>query len=225
MAFLRAFGAADATRVLRGAQSREGAVFLRMPLAQDYPAWAALRAESRDFLQPWEPLWASDELTRGAFRRRLRRYARELREERAFPFFVFRESDGALLGGATLSNVRRGVAMACTLGYWMGAPYAGKGYMGAAVSLLVPFAFGELGLNRVEAACLPTNAASRRLLEKAGFEREGYARRYLRIAGEWQDHVLYARIAGQVGGGASDFLAALESYRRDGLGSSRKEAL
>jgi ribosomal-protein-alanine N-acetyltransferase len=196
MAFLRAFGATDGMRILRAAPEAGVSVFLRPPLAQDYAPWAALRAESRDFLQPWEPLWARDELTRGAFRRRLRRYAREQREDRAYPFFLFRESDGQLLGGATLSNVRRGVAMACTLGYWMGAPHAGKGYMSAAVSLLLPFAFGELRLNRVEAACLPTNSASRRLLENAGFEREGYARRYLRIAGEWQDHVLYARVAG-----------------------------
>ena len=196
MAFLRAFGATDGMRILKTAPETGVSVFLRAPLAQDYVPWAALRAESRDFLQPWEPLWARDELTRGAFRRRLRRYAREQREDRAYPFFLFRESDGELLGGATLSNVRRGVAMTCTLGYWMGAPYARMGYMSAAVSLLLPFAFGELRLNRVEAACLPTNSASRRLLEKAGFQREGYARRYLRISGEWRDHVLYACVAG-----------------------------
>uniref|UniRef100_UPI003BAA303F GNAT family N-acetyltransferase n=1 Tax=Stappia sp. TaxID=1870903 RepID=UPI003BAA303F len=199
-------------RTLRSAPQAGVPVFLRPPLAQDYVPWAALRAESRDFLQPWEPLWARDELTRGAFRRRLRRYAREQREDRAYPFFVFRESDGELLGGATLSNVRRGVAMACTLGYWMGAPHAGKGYMSAAVSLLLPFAFGELRLNRVEAACLPTNSASRRLLEKAGFQREGYARRYLRIAGEWRDHVLYACVAGDVEARVTGCLSPVTSH-------------
>lgn len=195
MAFLRVLGGHEGTRILRDPFGR-APVLLRNPQPYDYAAWAALRAQSRDFLQPWEPLWARDELSRSAYRRRLRRYAREMREDRAYPFFVFRESDGELLGGATLSNVRRGVAMACSLGYWMGAPHAGKGYMSAAVPLLLGFAFADLGLHRVEAACLPTNAASRRLLEKAGFEREGYARRYLRIAGDWQDHLLFARLAG-----------------------------
>jgi ribosomal-protein-alanine N-acetyltransferase len=77
----------------------------------------------------------------------------------------------------------------------MGSPYAGKGYMNAALSALVPFAHNVLRLKRIEAACLPHNAASIRLLEKQNFKREGHARQYLCIAGEWQDHLLYARLA------------------------------
>jgi ribosomal-protein-alanine N-acetyltransferase len=77
----------------------------------------------------------------------------------------------------------------------MGAPYARKGYMSAALAALTPFAHGALRLKRIEAACLPHNAASVRLLEKSGFTREGRARNYLCIAGEWQDHLLFARLA------------------------------
>lgn len=190
MSFLRGLGGHEAARILTG-----DGVRLRAPAAHDHADWARLREESRDFLQPWEPMWARDELTRAAYRRRLRRYARESREDRAYPFFIFRAEDDALVGGATLSNLRRGVAQTCVLGYWMGAPYAGRGYMTAAVRALVGFAFGDLALHRIEAACLPHNAASRRLLEKAGFQVEGFARRYLRIAGDWQDHVLFARLS------------------------------
>src|SRR5215470_19797863 len=97
-------------------------VTLRYPEMSDYPQWAALRGGSRDFLSPWEPTWASDELTRTAFRRRLRRYQREIRNDLAYPFFVFRKSDGILMGGCTLTNVRRGVTQSAAVGYWIGAP-------------------------------------------------------------------------------------------------------
>jgi ribosomal-protein-alanine N-acetyltransferase len=173
---------------------RVDGLILRAPQMSDYDAWAELRAASRAFLEPWEPLWPSDDLTRPAFRRRIRRYAEEIHTDSAYPMFVFRQKDEALMGGLTLGLVRRGVAQACTLGYWMGERHAGRGIMTAAVKIANRFAFQDLGLRRIEAACLPTNQASIRLLEKAGFIREGYARRYLCIAGAWQDHVLYARL-------------------------------
>ena len=125
---------------------------------------------------------------------RLRRYAEDQRTDRPIPFFLFRNADKALVGGLTITNIRRGVAQAGSLGYWIGAAYARRGYMTAAVRVLVPFAFRPLKLHRIEAACIPTNAASVRLLEKTGFRREGYAREYLCINGIWQDHLLYARL-------------------------------
>ena len=173
----------------------EGAgVFLRAPQTGDFAEWAALREASRAFLTPWEPTWPADDLTRSAFRRRLRRYAEDQRSDQAYAFFLFRSSDDILVGGLTLANLRRGVAQAGSLGYWIGAPHAGRGYMTAAVSALIPYAFATLRLHRLEAACIPTNAASVSLLEKTGFVREGYAREYLCINGLWQDHLLYARL-------------------------------
>jgi ribosomal-protein-alanine N-acetyltransferase len=167
-------------------------VFLRYPETGDYAAWARLRGESREFLSPWEPTWAPDELTRAAFRRRLRRYHREIRSDISYPFFLFRKPDNVLMGGCTLSNVRRGVTQSAAIGYWIGEPYARHGHMYAALTAILPFVFQVLGLHRLEAACIPENEPSRSLLLKVGFREEGLARRYLQINGEWRDHVLYA---------------------------------
>ena len=169
-------------------------VSLRMPLNSDYAAWADLREQSRGFLTPWEPIWPADDLTRSAFRRRIKRYAEDQRNDIAYAFLIFRAGDDALVGGLTLANIRRGVAQAGSIGYWVGEPYARKGYMTAALRALVPFSFTTLRLHRLEAACIPNNAASIGLLEKTGFKREGYARGYLCINGAWQDHLLYARL-------------------------------
>lgn len=170
-------------------------VILRAPAMADYFAWSELRGASRDFLKPWEPIWPADDLSRPAFRRRLRRYQREINEATGYPFLVFRAEDLSLVGGLTLSHVVRGVTQSCSLGYWMGKPFAGRGLMTAAVRAVIPFVFDTLKLHRLEAACLPHNAASIRLLEKAGFTREGYARRYLNIDGRWQDHLLFAIVS------------------------------
>lgn len=186
MAFLRAVPPVTLPSRLRGES-----VVLRLPVLADHAQWAELRAASRAFLVPWEPIWPADDLTRVAFRRRVKRYQREAKSGTGYPFFVFAADGETLLGGLTLSHVQRGVSQCCSLGYWMGEPFAGRGFMTAAVRAALAFAFDQLNLNRVEAACLPTNAASVRLLEKVGFTREGYARRYLCIDGRWQDHLLY----------------------------------
>jgi ribosomal-protein-alanine N-acetyltransferase len=171
-------------------------VYLRAPQMSDYSEWTTLREASRAFLTPWEPTWPSDDLSRSAFRRRLRRYAEDQRADTSYAFFLFRKADDALVGGLTLANIRRGVAQAGSLGYWIGEPFARRGLMAGALQGLVPFAFESLRLHRLEAACIPYNAASIRLLEKMGFAREGYAREYLCINGLWQDHLLFARLNG-----------------------------
>jgi [ribosomal protein S5]-alanine N-acetyltransferase len=189
MAFFRTVGFSEQLPVVTG-----DSVLLRTPQMGDYGEWAALRELSREFLTPWEPTWPTDDLTRSSFRRRIKRYYEDQRGDMAYPFFIFRKTDNALLGGLTLANVRRGCAQACSLGYWMGVSWAHHGYMTAAVRAVIPFAFSTLRLHRVEAACIPANAASIRLLEKCGFRREGIARQYLCINGVWQDHLLYARL-------------------------------
>ncbi|MCB1490404.1 MAG: GNAT family N-acetyltransferase [Rhodobiaceae bacterium] len=186
MAFLRSVNAYDIGPAIYGDR-----VMLRTPQLSDYGEWADLRATSRSFLVPWEPSWPRDDLTKPAFRRRLKRYQRDLRDDLAYPFFIFDSQTSRLTGGITLSNVRRGVAQAAAVGYWAGAPYARQGYLTRALRCLIPFAFENLRFHRLEAACLPRNAASIGLLEKVGFTREGYARGYLCINGAWQDHLLY----------------------------------
>ena len=169
-------------------------VRLRPPRATDFAEWRELRAQSRDFLQPWEPTWPADDLSRAAFRRRLTAYARDREAGTAFPFFVYRTRDDALTGGITLSNVRRGVAQMGSVGYWCGQPFARQGQTLAAVRALTVFAFRTLALHRLEAACLPTNHGSRRVLEKSGFRNAGRARAYLKINGEGADHLLFGLV-------------------------------
>jgi ribosomal-protein-alanine N-acetyltransferase len=190
MAFLKTGFATEATPQLRA----HGLV-LRPPLPCDYQAWAELRDVSRKHLIPWEPQWSRDELSRWAFRRRLRYYQRDQRDDLGCALFIFSEHTGALMGGLTLSNIRRGVTQAAALGYWLGEEYTGDGHMCRAVSLALDYAFSNLRLHRIEAACLPRNAASIAVLRRNGFQEEGLARRYLKINGAWCDHLLFALLS------------------------------
>lgn len=189
MAFLRSVPMNETGPLIRGDR-----VWLRIPQMSDYAEWAHLRGVSESFLRPWEPEWSADELTRSAFRRRLRFYQRDIKDGTGYAFFLLRSGDNKLLGGATLTNARRGVSQSISIGYWIGAPYGRQGYMTAALRCIIPFVFNSLGFHRLEAACLPSNLASRGLLEKCGFEYEGFARKYLKINGLWQDHLLFSAI-------------------------------
>lgn len=187
MSFLRTYAYLDGDPVIQAEK-----VLLRPALGADYAQWAQLRSSSRAFLEPWEPTWPRDDLTKSSYRQRIRRYNKDMRDDYAYAFFVFCRRSGKLVGGLTISNVRRSVAQTCSLGYWVGQSYANQGYMSAAVNAAVAFAFENLRLHRIEAACLPLNGASRKLLLRCGFLQEGYARKYLKINGRWQDHLLFA---------------------------------
>lgn len=169
-------------------------VTLRPPRNGDYAAWSDLRRRSRAFLQPWEPTWPADDLSRSAYRRRLLAYQRDMDLGQGYSFLVFRAQDEILVGGVTLSNIRRGVAQMGTVGYWVGEPFARQGFTLGAVKAVIGFSFGRLGLHRLEAACVPENDASRGLLLRAGFELEGRASAYLKINGAWRDHLLFGLV-------------------------------
>lgn len=169
---------------------------LRLPRHGDFRAWADLRAASRAFLTPWEPVWAADHLARKAFTNRVYWAARAEAGGTALPLFLIRRSDEALVGAVTLDNIRRGPAQSGTLGYWVGQPFARQGYMREALRAIVHHAFTVMDLSRIEAACLPENAASRGVLETSGFKYEGVAQSYLQINGRWRNHVLYANLRG-----------------------------
>ncbi len=179
----------------RGPSLDAKGVRLRPARMSDYAAWAALRGQSKAYLQPWEPTWPDDDLTRGSFRRRLSAYAYDLDRHVSYPLLIFRESDFALVGGITLGQVRRGVIQSAAVGYWIGQPFTGNGYATAALEAVVSFAFDRLGLHRVEAACVPENLASESVLMKQNFQIEGRATSYLRINGVWRDHLLFARLS------------------------------
>lgn len=171
-------------------------MILRLPLIADFAQWAMLRQQSADFLRPWEATWSNNDLSKSSFAHRVRHFRSTARKDEAYPFFIFSaDANKKLLGGVTISNVRRGIAQTATIGYWIGQPHANQGYMAEAVRLVCGFGFDQLALHRLEAACLLHNAPSARVLEKNGFEQEGLARKYLKINGEYQDHLLFARLA------------------------------
>ena len=181
--------APDPTPVLEGSR-----VVLRPPRSRDYEAWRLLRKKSREFLKPFEPRWTEADLNRQAFGARLWRGRTEARKGTDFSFLIFEKTarGEVLVGGLTISNIRRRAAQYANLGYWMGEEFAGRGLMSEAVGVMLPFFFDTLALHRLQAAFLPHNMASRRVLEKNGFKEEGFAENYLQIDGKWADHVLFA---------------------------------
>jgi ribosomal-protein-alanine N-acetyltransferase len=167
---------------------------LRIPEHSDWKQWSELRATSAEFLSKWEPIWATDHLSRRAFTNRVYWAQRAEAQGNALPMLLVRREDQQLLGALTLDNIRRGPAQSGTFGYWIGQPFARNGYMREAILALTHHAFARMDLSRLEAACLPENVASRGVLEKCGFKYEGVAQSYLQINGRWRNHVLYANL-------------------------------
>ncbi|MBA4130121.1 MAG: 30S ribosomal protein S5 alanine N-acetyltransferase [Hyphomicrobium sp.] len=198
MAFLRSSLISDVATTVRGER-----VVLRSPQLSDYGPWASMRAESRAHLQPWEPTWPRDDLTKAAFKRRVRHYQREARADQGYAFLVIDPADDRLVGGIALTNVQRGVTQSASVGYWLGRSELGRGYMADALKAMIGFSFQQLRLHRLEAATQPQNTPSIRVLERNGFEREGYARGYLRIDGQWRDHLLFGLVAPSETGGVA----------------------
>lgn len=154
---------------------------------------AALYAANRGFLAPFEPVRPPEFFTAEGQRARLER---QLADE-THPFAIL---DGDTIAGTVnVFHIVREALQGCTIGYWVDGRRNGRGLATGAVGEVVSYAFGELGLHRVEAATLVDNIASQRVLEKNGFDRIGLARGFLRIAGDWRDFYLFQRIAGERG--------------------------
>ena len=181
------------SRILRQAiDIPNSSLFLEPPNASHFDRWVKVRSDSQDFLRPWEPTWAEDDLTIVGYKRRLAAYQRHRQSGWGRTFFLLDQADYTLLGGASLTRIRFGNSQSATLGYWMGVNHAGKGHMQKAVPALLSYAFDTLNLERVEAATLPNNERSKHLLTKCGFVEEGYAREYLEINGKREDHLLFS---------------------------------
>jgi ribosomal-protein-alanine N-acetyltransferase len=168
---------------------------LRPPRTSDVPeVRRALRANSAH-LRPWSvaPAPGEDPLSLTSVSRAVLRHRREWKRGQSFVLFVCpREDDARVIGRVTLGGILRGAFQNAYLGYWIDAEHQGRGLMTEAVRATTTFAFGMAALHRVQAAVMPANKASLRVLEKAGYRREGSAARYLCIAGAWEDHILFA---------------------------------
>ena len=166
-------------------------VVLRTPTAADAAAFVAAAQASRRM----HGSWVQAPSTTAEFRAYLKRYGRPGAAPTHVGLVAVRKDDGALVGVFNYSNVVRGAFRSAYLGYYAFAPHAGQGYMTEAFGRALDYAFNRLRLHRVEANVQPGNARSNALVVRVGFTREGYSRRYIRIAGRWRDHVRYAMLA------------------------------
>ncbi len=169
-------------------------VFLRPPEYKDWQEWSYLRKENMSYLKPWEPTWNVHELERSHFVKRVRFFEKLSINDEAYSFLIFEKPNLQLIGEININNVQRGVVQSCSIGYWISENKMGLGFMSEAISLIKKFSFDELELHRIEAACLEKNQRSLNTLKKNHFNIEGVARKYLKINGKWQDHVLLSCI-------------------------------
>ncbi|WP_246021271.1 GNAT family N-acetyltransferase [Arthrobacter echini] len=170
---------------------------LRPVTVRDAAELAELLRRHREFLAPWEPLREESYFTVAGQRADIAAVLVRYERGDAVPLVIL--DDGTIAGRLTLNGVVRGPFQSCSMGYWLAEDRTGRGLATQAVQAAVSLAFSELGLHRVQAETLTSNAASRRVLAKAGFQEYGLAPRYLKIAGVWQDHVMYQRLNEQSG--------------------------
>lgn len=167
---------------------------LTRPLTvEDAEPLVDLLRRNREFLAPWQPAGDRTFFTLAGQRAAIEKLLDDQQRGVAVAHVILDED--RIIGRVTLSNVVRGAFQSCHLGYWVSSADNGRGHASAAVAQIAQLAFSELGLHRIEAGTLPHNIASQRVLQRNGFERFGLAKRYLQIAGRWQDHVLFQKLA------------------------------
>ncbi|MFC7440769.1 GNAT family N-acetyltransferase [Laceyella putida] len=159
---------------------------------QDAEALFDLRTANRRYLEPFEPRFPESHFTLAGQREAIERGLEMWEKDQGYPFGIFLNETGHLIGRVILSNVVRGAWQNCTLGYFIAEGQQGKGYMTEAVTLAVRFAFDHVDLHRVQAAVIPRNQRSSRVLQKVGFRYEGLSKYYLFINQVWEDHHIYA---------------------------------
>jgi ribosomal-protein-alanine N-acetyltransferase len=168
---------------------------LRPPRTSDVPELRRALRVNAAHLRPWSvaPIAGEDPASLTSVSRAVLRQRGEWKRGQSFALFLSpREDDARVIGRVTLGGILRGAFQNAYLGYWIDADEQGRGLMTEAVRATTTFAFRAAGLHRVQAAVMPSNKASLRVLEKAGYRREGFAARYLCIAGTWEDHALFA---------------------------------
>ena len=165
----------------------------RLITPDDATALAQLLRLNRDFLAPWEPLRSDDFFTEDAQRTAIQNALREYEQGRNLPLVIV-DSEASIIGRITLNGIVRGAFQSCSVGYWVSQSAGGRGVATAALKRVISVAFGELGLHRIQGETLLDNFASQKVLQRNGFVRIGMAPTYLKIAGRWQDNIIYQLI-------------------------------
>jgi ribosomal-protein-alanine N-acetyltransferase len=168
---------------------------LRPPRTADVPEMRRALRQNAVHLQPWSvaPIPGEDATSLTSVSRAVLRHRKEWKLGQAYVLLITRREEGrTILGRIALGGVLRGAFQNAYLGYWIDATHQGEGLMTEAVRAATSFAMATVGLHRVQAAVMPRNGASQRVLEKVGYRREGLAERYLCIAGAWEDHLIFA---------------------------------
>ena len=187
MSFLSSYPLKKISKYLEGKR-----VYLRSPEYRDWEKWSDTRRENISHLKPWEPTWPSNDLERNSFLRRIKVYEKLISNDEAYPFLIFDIKTEELIGELNINNVQRGVLQSCSIGYWISKDKIGLGFMSESINLIKNFIFNVLHLHRIEAACLESNVSSLNVLKNNDFHFEGIARKYLKINGKWQDHLIYS---------------------------------
>lgn len=168
-------------------------VAVRVVTEDDTAEITALVARNRDFLAPWEPIRPPDFATEPHQRRMVLDALARHADGGGIPLVI--THDGLIVGRVNVNDIVRGAFQSAHLGYWVGEEHNGRGFASAAVAATITLAFGEYGLHRLQAGTLLHNHGSQTVLRRNGFSEIGVAPRYLRIAGDWQDHLLFQRLA------------------------------
>lgn len=158
------------------------------------PMESAFYQRNQRHLAPWSPIRTTDYFSTEQIRRRLEIQASAFEAGLAVHMALLTPDGEQMIGACNFSGIIRGAFQACYLGYHIDEAHQGKGLMQEALEAAIAYMFDTQNLHRIMANYIPGNERSARLLERLGFEREGYAKAYLNIAGRWQDHVLTARV-------------------------------
>lgn len=171
-------------------------IYIRFFEDHDAQSLLDLHVRNREFFQKYSPIFQEESYTLEGIRNFINDSATQREADKNYAFGIFAKENQELIGEISLSRVARGPLQRCMVGYSLDSHFNGKGFTTEAVSLAVEFAFIELKLHRVEAGVMPSNTGSMRVLEKAGFHKEGLEQKGVMINGSWEDHFIFAILSG-----------------------------
>ena len=164
---------------------------VRPPSETDWPAWLDIRTKNKQALTPFEPTWPRNSLSEEFFTKMFYKQINDWGADYRYAFLIYNIDDTQLLGGVNINNVQRGVLQSASFGYWLDKDQQGNGYMSDALTSLIAFSFTTLDLHRLQIACMPHNEKSINIAKRLNFTDEGFAKRYIKINGKWEDHQLF----------------------------------